>query len=135
MRKDLAVGLVGAALLLSACGRQSDIDDAMRRDLEAASAGAIELAPSGAGTKVVSAIESKNPIQPKVTPVRRTLPPAKAPPLQAPRRTTTAAAPERATQTEPAAARPSSAPKVQSCPGGCKSVGEVLRNAPFPIKP
>jgi hypothetical protein len=134
MRIDRFVLFAGAAVL-AACGRETPMDEALRRDLDAASSGAIELAPAGAATKVVSGIESAPPVQPKVTPARRELPRAKAPPLNAPQATTTAATPERATQSEPAATRPSSTPRVQSCPGGCKSVGEVLRNAPFPIKP
>ncbi len=126
MRLILPIAIV---FVLAACGRSSTMDETMRRDLEAASAGAIELAPAGGSSSVVSAIESNKPIVPKVTPSKRPLPPAKSPPLASPRATTAAES------REPAATRPATTPQVQSCPGGCKSVGEVLRNAPFPIKP
>lgn len=98
----------------------------MKRDLEAASVGGIELAPNGTGTNVVSAIESKQPMQPKVTPSRRVLAPAPTPPPVTPQ----------VTNTEPIATRPVARPAVQPPPpGGYKTVDEVIRNAPFPIKP
>jgi hypothetical protein len=126
MRVHISIMVVAGALL-AACGRQPSIDEEMKRDLEAASAGSIELAPSG-GQKVVSAIELAPQAKPQVTKARPAQAPARTPPrvtLQ-----TTTAAPE------PAAPRPSSAPKVSPPPpGGYKSVGEVIRNAPFPIKP
>jgi hypothetical protein len=135
MRNIAKTTFVSAALLLAACGRQSTMDEAMKRDLEAASAGSIELAPNGPSTKIVSALESKNAVQPRVTPVRQTMAPANSPRLEIPQPATTAAAPTDRSAPEPTAARPSSVPRVQSCPGGCKSVNEVIRNAPFPIKP
>jgi hypothetical protein len=122
--------LICATLALAACGRQSTMDEQMQRDLEAASAGSIELAPSGAGTNVVSAVESKQPVQPKVAPVRRVSAPApvKTPPPEITQPVQTS--------NEPVANRPVSRPAVQPPPpGGYKSVNEVIRNAPFPIKP
>ena len=101
----------------------------MKRDLEAASVGGIELAPTGARTSVVSAIESKQPVQPRVTSTRRTNDsPAKTPPRVTPQVTST--------NTEPIATRPVARPAVQPPPpGGYKTINEVIRNAPFPIKP
>jgi hypothetical protein len=114
--------------VLAACSRGPAMDEQLKKDLEAASAGTIELAPSGQRTNVVSAIESKQPVRPTVTPVRPKLAPAKTPPPVTPQVTTTS--------TEPTATRPVTRPAVQPPPpGGYKTVGEVIRNAPFPIKP
>ena len=101
----------------------------MRRDLEAASAGSIELAPQGQSVKTVSALEQNLPATPTVAPVRQTQTPAKSPP-RAPQPT------QQAQTKEPAATVPPPAPRVQPCPpGGCKTMNDVIRNAPFPIKP
>ena len=103
----------------------------MKRDLEAASAGAIELAPRGPALKTVSALEQKQPVAPAVTPARRVTTPANTP-AQAPQPT------QQARTNEPVAPAPSPAsrPKVQPCPPrGCKTINDVIRNAPFPIKP
>ena len=128
-----------AALALAACGKSPSVDAELKADLEAASAGAIELAPMGSGTKVVSGVEQVQRAQP-----RPTAPRPKAPPVE----TQVAESPDPAptpeprvfqpapVSSEPAATRPSAAPKVQPPPpGGYKTVNEVIRNAPFPIKP
>jgi hypothetical protein len=128
MRKLTSGTLICAALAVAACGRTPEADDDLKRDLEAASATTIELAPSGPRTSVISAIESKQPIQPRVTPVRQTIAPARTPPPVTPQVVRTS--------NEPAATRPATRPAVQPPPpGGYKSVNEVIRNAPFPIKP
>lgn len=130
MRKLLPFLLISAAAV--ACGRESSpMDEALQRDLQAASAGTIELAPSAQGTQVVSAIESKRPPSPpRVTPVRRTSGPSATPEPEIPQQTQTAES------NEPTARRPTSTPAVQPPPpGGYKTVNEVIRNAPFPIKP
>jgi hypothetical protein len=114
------------------------MDEQMKRDLEAASVGGIELAPTGARTNVVSAIESKQPVVPKVTPTRRAQAPAPTPPRVTPQVTETSTDPIHApaTSNEPIATRPATRPAVSPPPpGGYKSVNEVIRNAPFPIKP
>lgn len=124
-----ASAFLTAVLVMAACSRQSTMDDAMKADLEAASTATLELAPRAQGTTVVSAIESKNPTQPRVAPVRRATAPARTPQPETPQVT-------QAARTEPTATRPTPAPAVQPPPpGGYKSVNEVLRNAPFPIKP
>lgn len=126
MRQLTLVTLVTLALA-AACGRQPAIDDQMRKDLEAASAASVEFAPMGGGTAVVSGVEQVQPSQPRVAPVRRTNAPAQTPPREQPQ-----AQPSK----EPAAVSPASRPKVQPPPpGGYKTVDEVIRNAPFPIKP
>jgi hypothetical protein len=129
MRHFIPVSAVFVAMTVAACGRQSSMDEQMKKDLEAASAGGIELAPAGARTNVVSAIESKQPVQPRVSPTRRTNDaPAKTPPRVTPQVTNT--------NTEPIATRPVTRPAVQPPPpGGYKTINEVIRNAPFPIKP
>ena len=106
------------------------MDEDLQADLQAATASTIELAPRGQGTRVVSAHEPKQPTQPKVTPVRRVTRPAPEPQPETRQPTRTAET------NEPAAARPTSTPAVQPPPpGGYKTVNEVIRNAPFPIKP
>lgn len=131
---------IAAAVALAACSGKPAVDDQLRQDLEAASAGAIELAPMGNGTKVVSGVEQVR----RETP-RPTAPRPKAPPVESERVAESqdpAPTPEpRVVQqapvnNEPTATRPTSAPRVQPAPpGGYKTVDEVIRNAPFPIKP
>lgn len=118
-----------AALALAACDRAPAVDEDLKKDLEAASAGAIELAPMGTGTKVVSGVEQVKRTQPKTAAA-----PPKSPPVE--RAVAQTQDPSPTPSAEPAAVRPTSAPKVQPPPpGGYKTVGEVIRNAPFPIKP
>ena len=130
MRTLLGSCLVAATVM--ACGRQSasPMDEALQRDLQAATASTLELAPRAQGTKVVSALESRQPTQPKTAPVRRVTRPA---PEREPQRRE----PIRTAETdEPFATRPTATPAVQPPPpGGYKTVNEVIRNAPFPIKP
>ena len=126
MMRSLSLGLAVTALA-AACSRSPEMDAQMKADLDAASAATLELAPRSPATKVVSAIESKKDTRPVVAPVKKTVAPARTP------------RPE--TQTvvaeEPVAKAPApQPPKVQPPPpGGYKTVGEVIRNAPFPIKP
>jgi hypothetical protein len=102
------------------------MDDQMKRDLEAASASTMELAPSGDGQGVVSAIEQVPRAQPRQTTARRV-----AAPMKTPESTHTAQS-----STDPAATRPTQRPAVNPPPpGGYKTIDEVLRKAPFPIKP
>lgn len=140
MRKSITHIAAVGAVLLAACNRAPAVDEQLRKDLEAASAGGIELAPMGAGTKVVSGVEQVKRAQP-----RPTAPRPKAPPMESER---VAESPDPAptpeprvvqqapVSNEPAAVRPSTRPAVQPAPpGGYKTVDEVIRNAPFPIKP
>ena len=130
MRNHIGSLSVAASLVLAACGPSSRVDEAMQADLDAAAAATIEMAPRGQGTKVVSAIESKNASQPRVTPVRQVSAPSRTPKPETPQVT------QAARSSEPAATRPASTPAVSPPPpGGYKTIGEVIRNAPFPIKP
>ena len=129
MRHFIRVPSVAAALLVAACAQQPAMDEQMKQDLQAASATTMELAPRGSGTAVVSGLEQTNPVQPAVTKVRRTQAPAQTPKPTTPQQTTVS-------NNDPAATRPASPPKVSPPPpGGYKTVNEVLRKAPFPIKP
>ena len=119
--------LLALTALSAACSRSPEMDEQMKADLDAASTATVEMAPRGPATKVVSAIESKNPTRPVGAPVKKTVAPARTP-----RPETPAVVAE-----EPIAKAPvATPPKVQPPPpGGYKTVGEVIRNAPFPIKP
>jgi hypothetical protein len=119
--------LLALTALSAACSRSPEMDAQMRADLDAASTATVEMAPRGPATKVVSAIESKNPTRPTIAPVKKTVAPARTPRPETPT----------VVAEEPVAKAPAPAPpRVQSPPpGGYKTVGEVIRNAPFPIKP
>lgn len=119
--------LLALTTFAAACSRSPAMDEQMKADLDAASAATVEMAPRGPATRVVSAIESKNPTRPVVAPVRKTVAPAPTPRRETPT----------VVADEPIAKAPVSAPpRVQPPPpGGYKTVGEVIRNAPFPIKP
>ena len=123
-RRTIGVGAAVAALGTAACSRQSAMNDQLKKDLDAASVSTMELAPNGGGQRVVSALEQlphgqEAPAPKKVTPPK------------APEHPQTAQ-----TSSEPAATRPTQRPAVNPPPpGGYKTIGEVLKNAPFPIKP
>lgn len=126
--RRIRIGSAAAALLAAACGRQPRIDDQMKRDLEAASASTMELAPSGGGQRVVSAIEQVPQAQPKPTSTRKVAAPTKTPLPES--------RPTSASSGDPAATRPTQRPAVNPPPpGGYKTIDEVLKKAPFPIKP
>jgi hypothetical protein len=126
MRVNLRFLTVAAALVSAACGQSPPMDEQLKRDLEAASAGGVELAPRS-GQQVVSAIELAPQSKPAIAPTRRV-------PAPSPRRETKVQQP--VPRTEPAASRPAPAPRVSPPPpGGYKTMEEVIRNAPFPIKP
>lgn len=119
--------LLALTALSAACSRAPGMDEQMKADLDAASTATVEMAPRGPATKVVSAIESNNPTRPVIAPVKKTVAPARTPRPETPT----------VVAEEPIARAPVAAPpRVQPPPpGGYKTVGEVIRNAPFPIKP
>ena len=119
-----------AALAVAACQSRPEMDEQMRQDLQAASTSTLELAPSGQGMKVVSAIEQTPQAQPRPQVSDKPAPQRRAP---APK-----PADKVAEHTEPAAATPRTLPASSVSPpppGGYKGLGDVIRNAPFPIKP
>jgi len=124
--------LASSAIFAAGCGRAAAMDDGMKEDLQAASAATMELAPVAGGQKVVSAIEQ--------TPRPETAQRAPHGPSQAETESHTPN-PQRQDCSQqvadgPAAQKPLPASSVRPAPpGGYKSMGEVLRKAPFPINP
>ncbi len=140
-RMRLTLGLAALAGL-AACGGKSapvQANGELQRDLQLASGTSIELLPNTSRTAVVSPIEQTGTAEPAPTPTktrapvvrpqtRRVAPQARV--VRAP-----SPAPER--QVERPSPRPTFDANVISPPppGGYKTVDEVIRNAPFPIKP
>jgi hypothetical protein len=144
---------VAAALALTAlaaCNRATPTGDAaLQRDLDLARGQGLELAPQG-GTQLVSANELlpagsrrttsaaprrvSHPAAPATQPVSRSEAPAPsavaaAPVEIAPKHDSVVAA-------APALPRPSAQGAVSPPPpGGYKTMGDIIRHAPFPINP
>ena len=139
-RLGSTIGLATLATL-AACGGKSapvQANGDLQRDLELArSERGIELVPAGSATQVVSAVEQTGVAQPAPSPTRVRVPrptPRRVAPKARVVRTPAPVPEERAERPAP---RPTFDANVISPPppGGYKSVGEVIRNAPFPIKP
>jgi len=161
--KQLRSSLVAVAgiLVLAGCQGQSPVvDQALARDLERIQGSALELAPSGTGTQVISAIEQSEAVAPVAMPARdrartperrlaaaprapRAVRAARATPEPRPQQA--APAPEPVAEEQeaefvapaPRPTAPSSAPlgAGPAPPGGWRSVDEVIRNSRIPIKP
>ena len=134
---------------LAACGRTAPATDAaLQRDLDLAKGQGLELAPQGSARSTLSADElipagnrtrsaaqqlSRSPAQERVTPARsepQVAERAAAP--QAPM----AQSHDSVVATAPATPRPSTAGAISPPPpGGYKTMGELIRKAPFPINP
>lgn len=144
------VTLLGAA----ACSNASAADKDLSRDLEfpastPATSSNLSLAPSSGRTEVVSAVERT----PEAKAAPKPSAPQRAVAHRSPRQATIAAtapvaivqAPEPVAEPTPApiaAAEPAPIPRPTPAParqqeprGGWRSVGEVIRNAPFPVNP
>lgn len=142
---SLRLAITAAALAgLAACGRGAPSTDAsLRRDLELARGQGLELAPHRGGQPTLSADEllPNGPHSRKAS--------AKAPPTQPPQQDPqTDTRPSQVAQEKPqpapdtvvspaASNRPTaSRPAVNPPPpGGYKTMGEIIRKAPFPINP
>jgi outer membrane biosynthesis protein TonB len=161
MRRHLAVTAALALLGAGACSKPAPVPaDELTQDLARANGGGLELAPRSGGLQVVSDVELGRPPQKQSafkaapTPQRRPVPkPAPrairvaAAPVPAPEPTRAPVpepaptpAPERAPEPEMAPMpaprpRPAATPTQKEPPGGWSSVGDVIRRAPFPIKP
>ena len=139
--------IMGAAALVgvAACGRSapSPTDD-LRRDLELARGQGLELAPRSGQQTTVSAAElvpqgsstSATPAsrQRVRTPVIAAAPKARTV-VEAPTRQpleNPAPVSDAPTKPQPATGRPAVNPPP---PGGYKTMGELIRKAPFPINP
>jgi cell division septation protein DedD len=132
---------------LAACGRSSTSNDSLKRDLDLAGSTSLELAPRSAGTNVVSAIEETPGAVPAKS-AAKVRAPSNAPVAHKPvRRASVAAATERP-QEQASAPQETAASQLPATPaptptpvptpqrrGGYKSIGDVIRNAPFPINP
>jgi hypothetical protein len=140
------VGLAG----LAACSRSAPTGDArLQRDLDLARGQGLELAPQGNARATLSADElipagNQKRVSLARAPSQRREEPAAvnhAPVTEAPRtvaETPAPSAPARDSAIEPAPAtqRPSAAGAISPPPpGGYKSMGEIIRKAPFPINP
>ena len=123
-----------ALAALAACNRAAPTSDAaLQHDLDLARGQGLELAPQG-GTKLVSANEllpAGNRTRTTSTVARRATPRATpAPQPAASHDSAIAEAPA------PALPRPDAQKAVNAPPpGGYKSMGEIIRRAPFPINP
>jgi hypothetical protein len=148
-RMRLTLGLATLAGL-AACGGKStpvQANEDLQRDLQLAATGAsIELLPNVASTQIVSEVEQSGTAVPAPaptkarTPIARPAPRRVAPQRVAPRARVVRApspAPRPERQVERPSPQPVFGPDVISPPppGGYKTVDEVIRNAPFPIKP
>jgi hypothetical protein len=134
----VAVTLSGVA----ACSQSApSANDALRRDLDLARGQGLELAPRGAGQATVSAVE----LVPQGTRApsssgssqRAKAPAPSAKPAAVAEAPAVAPAESPAATTAPATQRPvSTRPAVNPPPpGGYKTMGELIRKAPFPINP
>src|SRR5262245_57898899 len=141
-------GLMLVAGALAACSHSSTSDDTLKRDLDLARSTSLELAPRTPGTQVVSSIE-ETPGAIRTKAAAKVRAPSKTPATHGSSQTVTASrVPEHprnpanpTAETEAASSLPATpAPSPTPVPtpqrrGGYKSVGEIIRNAPFPINP
>jgi hypothetical protein len=142
-RLGSAIGLATLATL-AACGGKSapvQASDDLQRDLRLASGAGIELLPNAARTQIVSAVEQSGTAQPAPAPIKARTPVARPKPRRVALQPRVARTPARAPTPERQIERPSSRPIFDANvispppPGGYKTVDEVIRGAPFPIKP
>jgi hypothetical protein len=141
-------GLILVAGALAACSRSSTSDDTLKRDLDLAGSTSLELAPRSAGTQVISSIE-ETPGAVKAKAAAKARAPSKAPVSRKPSQTASVASNSEQPRAEanttakteaasnlPATPAPSPTPvPTPQRRGGYKSIGEIIRNAPFPINP
>jgi hypothetical protein len=139
---------VAALILLTAgaCGRRTTVaDDSLRRDLDLARGQGLELAPHAAAAQTVVSAEELAPTgtHAKATAThtpsaKRTPPPASpsAPPAVAQTAPAPAQQRDSIVAAAPATNRPDPKTAISPAPkGGYKTMGELIRKAPFPINP
>lgn len=149
-------GTLAFGAALAACGPSAaPIDDDLARDLEKVGSSSLELAPVGAGTQVISAIE-QSPEAPAATPapapararVAQSAPRPRQPQVRtpAPQPRAVEQAPVVAAEAEvpqPSAASGAPAPRPTNPPlgagapppGGWRNINDVIRNSRVPITP
>ena len=145
--------LIAAAVslaALAACGRTAPATDAaLQRDLNLAKGQGLELAPQGSARSTLAADElapagnharSTAP-QASKSPAAHRSTPAPSPTQVAERESPAPQAPAKPSHdsvvaTAPATPRPSASGAISPPPpGGYKTMGELIRKAPFPINP
>ena len=130
---------------LAACGRTAPATDAaLKRDLDLAKGQGLELAPHGSARSTLSADElspsgnraRSTAQQVSKSPAPRQAAPARSQPQVAEQQAPAAQSHDSVVATAPATPRPSAAGAISPPPpGGYKTMGELIRKAPFPINP
>ena len=133
---------VAATVALAACGQGGSAPIDLGRELDVATGDSMGLLPNRGATQFVSAIERTPGWAPAATPVKQPTPSPRAiaQPVKTPVRTGNEGPAVEAVVVAPKAPAATPAPTPTPTPtphrrGGYKSVGEVIRNAPFPINP
>jgi hypothetical protein len=144
-RLGLTIGLASLVALAACSGKSTpaQADGELQRDLQLATGSGIELLPNAPRTAVVSAIEQAGTAVPAPSPTKVRAPRPKPRRVAPPARVVTRPAPTHPpsagtrSRPEPRPSSPTFDANVISPPppGGYKTVDEVIRNAPFPIKP
>lgn len=142
------LGLITAAVslaALAACGRTAPATDAaLQRDLNLAKGQGLELAPQGSVRSTLSADELSPPgthtrstaQQVSKSPAPRQAAPARTEPRVAEQQAPAPQSHDSVVAAAPATPRPSAAGAISPPPpGGYKTMGELIRRAPFPINP
>jgi outer membrane biosynthesis protein TonB len=141
----MVAGVV-AAVGLAACGRGDIAPVDLGHELDVATGDTSGLLPNRGGTQFVSAIERTPGSKPAVSaPVKRPTPTPKAEkqPVEAPVKVKEPQAEAEAVAVVPApapaaTAAPTPTPTPTPTPrrkGGYATMGDIMRNAPFPINP
>ena len=130
---------------LAACGRTAPATDAsLQRDLDLAKGQGLELAPQGSARSTLSADELSPPgtrttstaQQVSKSPAPRRAAAARPQPQVAEHQTPAPQSHDSVVAAAPATPRPSAAGAISPPPpGGYKTMGELIRKAPFPINP
>jgi len=134
---------VAALAALAACHKAPASGDDLARDLDLAnSSNELALSPTAGHRDVVSSVERSPDVvaaprrsrpSPHVTVPQKAPEPAPPAPVSVPTTSAPTPAPSTTTVETP---RPAPAPTPQRTPrGGWGTVGDVIRNAPFPINP
>lgn len=139
-RMRLTLGLAALAGFAACAGdsRPAPADGDLQRDLQlAGTQQGIELVPNASRAMVVSPIEQTGAAEPARAPTKTRAPVARPRPPRVAPRPRVVQTPVRQRRVERPAPKPTFDADVISPPppGGYKTVGEVIRNAPFPIKP